>query len=1198
MFQGLIRTLIAVLLVADLGAVFWAQGSNSQEFSHRLLAGMSASGKSLGVRQVSRNSSGEIVLPRSAFRSLCAISPDETCFKLTTREWYSASFLKSLGIDFSYDPTLVQVDIILPPSWAQKVRATPRRDVDESHYRYSRNYLEFLQREQYSENEYGNIIKELLRKADTKKVADFRDENWFFADSIVELGTDLQEFTEVDTTTQSAQRELVSTRPKIPIYTEGEKQLNDEILQELRGMRSLLEKISDYDHQSYLSEGQFGKIIDSIMPAKDSVVLVNEDSTSIMEQVKDSLDLSTDTVDAVQDSINAALEAKKQYEELRNMSKDDFFEQAFGRKPTPKPSSIVVKLFVDGVFFENTEVNFSDNRENYSFSSPHFKNMLRDLISEETFSELNLIEGNVFKSELLTVAQIAHKLDENKFELYVDIPGSIKKLMEHDLSWKERYTNYPFVQPATVSSFLNLTLLQEVGYRELFFANDSLEGLYRNVFAENGVKRYPNKVFADFALNINGWVFESQVDFVGRIEKITSYNKYLFKRRFARLVKDYPHIDTRFIAGELSHSTSYIKSALPLTLGVGVEKKVGKLQEYSRVNLMQTTPVEVALDAPAKVEIYVNDKLVRTEHLSSGLHVFKNIPGGIGQNDLRVLVLYDDGRTQEINDIFSNSGNDNLPQGLYEYDANFGFAQGAQKHVLHYGLSSDSLVLSGVGRYGITSFLTGEAYGVLALETQMAGFGLLMQRDSINQYVLRAIGSYNKNFRGGYRLELLRNWRYVRNTFSLGGALLSSSYPERILGPTKSTIEKMQLTAVVGAPIWRGILNASLQANFNRHDTISNSGAVEYLTNLSYNVNIISGLNLSLGSYVRVHKRNYQPQISATINYFFNTGRHSFFAMEQIARERVYNPATFQDYRYVDERGLYVDTMIYEDGYWDNAWRNNLNGGWSWSKASGLNMGQQYSVSGGWQHAGSALRANAFHTYNWGQIQMNYSLADNAQSVLHSRSHYGVGRFETSFSYADGLWGIGRPIRNNFALVKGQDDLAETRVRINPDENNDTEFSHSLGPVAGVFGDIPYYRSSLLQLKLVNPDLGAWLEDDAFAIKGLYKQGYAIKVGRPPKILLRGQLLDETGEALARVAFSLVEKDNPDKVVLESFTNLQGSFQLGDIEPGKEYIIVFSSDVFIENINIKTNVNDRGVVDLKPIKVKHQALGAKLSQAG
>jgi outer membrane usher protein len=213
-----------------------------------------------------------------------------------------------------------------------------------------------------------------------------------------------------------------------------------------------------------------------------------------------------------------------------------------------------------------------------------------------------------------------------------------------------------------------------------------------------------------------------------------------------------------------------------------------------------------------------------------------------------------------------------------------------------------------------------------------------------------------------------------------------------------------------------------------------------------------------------------------------------------------------------------------------------------------------------------------------------------------ARSHYLSGRLGTSLMFADGLWGIGRPVNEGFVLVNGQHELDGTGIRLNPSEEYSSEFSHNLGPISASYGDLGAYRQDQIKIKLESPPAGVFLENGNFKVSNTYKQGYALRLGMPPSVFIRLRIVDESGQGVSYTTFQIFEKkSNKQLPIVQSFTNKNGVLQAPKLEPGKTYIIQFGADAFIRNLEIKIPEKARGIKDFGDVKVNHEVLASKLA---
>jgi len=936
-------------------------------------------------------------------------------------------------------------------------------------------------------------------------------------------------------------------------------------------MRSILEKMSE---RGLTENGEPAHLTKE--ESKRDSLLVNK-SSSVSEPL---------------DTAMLNEKERKEFASLRKMSREDLFQQAFGHKPSPRPSQIMVKLFLDEKHIGSVEVNFDVNHHDFWFQSGRLAQILDTLLLPQTLTTLASGKTAKFSQSRLLEVGFKSELKEQEFELSLVVPGNLKAQQTHDFDAQNSYGALPVIKPARVSAFVNLALLQDFGYRELFFKNDSLEQLFREYFDEKGIERKPFRGEVDGAINIQGWVLESSVDMVepqGSLHSGDSLWAYA-NRGDTRLVHDWAKQDLRLLAGDVSANIQEMSVTLPTFLGTSLQYDPGSMSQWG-MQKSEGTALELVLDGAAEVETFVNERSIQKQKLSSGVHHFKNIHGGIGENRVRVHVQYEDGRAFDKEMVFVQGGTENLGKGKAEYS----FAAGMPRHNRSdggyaYASEVDSLGGGGFVRYGLHQYVTGELYAVGTPHIQAAGMGLLWRSDSISQWQLRAFASRHPIEGNGYRVELTKGWSYPGYALSLAGSAQSDDYISTLYDVYTPRTEALQLRGSASTKLWKGSLSAALQTSFVRADSVNKQTSMDYYANASYGLSPLKGLSVSLNSSVRATQGKYYPQFGLSLSYFFNQGAHSFVGMDQLNRERSYHPSGLEKVSYQDERGLNVDTLISKEGYWNDEWNNSANGNWSWSEAAGLNGGKQFSMGGGWQQSGGSYHCTGFRSANYGQIMANYALSDNRVATLQSRSHYVTTRFETSLSFADGLFGIGRPIRNNYFLVNGQNDLSNTDIRVNPSNQYDYEYSRSWGPLAAVYGEIPEYKQSLVSIKLADAALGTWLDNNDYRVDGAYKRGYALRVGKDPTVLVQARLIDLVGDPVARVSFTVVEKDKPNVVVLESFTNKRGFLQAGNLNPGKTYLVKFATDAFIADIEVVIPKSTRGVMNLNDIKVKNQPL--------
>lgn len=967
---------------------------------------------------------------------------------------------------------------------------------------------------------------------------------------------------------------------------------NEEILEELRGMHSILMKMGQRAH---LYNGHQEHLI------KMDSLEIEENKNGAAKKVN------------VLDSLELIELEKKQIGELKDMDSEDIFKKAFGRKPQPKPMSYQVTLVVDEQPFESVKINFNEKRSEFFFESKELSGYLEDILIDEVIDQLRFQEANIYNSIILQESGFDVRLNEAEFRLNIEIPGVVKKMQIHDFADFNRFKKYTKIKPAYLSAFVNLNMNQDLFYNEVFIANDSLAEAFDDFALNNQIVRDSWVVRGDAAVNFMGWVGETDFSFVE-----PSSNDYRsadllnsLVRTNTRLVRDIRPLDFRLTAGDINPLAAELDIVMPQLFGVNLNRRFGRMNQSRGFINNNAQEIEIVLDRPATVQMWLNGKLIKSEKYEGGVHLLRGFSGGLGLNNLKVVIQRQDGRVEERNYSFTQGIQLNLLPGVVNFDLSTGvFRQGGLNSNSEYNTNLDSLTSLGSIRYGAHPYLTLEVFGLMNSYIQGAGGGFVWQQDSSSRTQFRLSTSLFNNTSLGYRGELTKMWFLGPTISGLSAAYQSGNYAQsvqNIATPGGTQVRNSSGQYLRDEKyVFRGNFllqflyfnfNSSVQANVNRPFSKELRNPVEYNFSANLSANPIQGLNLSVGGQANVVRKEYNPQININVTYFFGFEKHNFFAMNQLTRQKVFRPGTLERETISENQNfngqdflINRDTIIFQPGFREDDWLNATTLGWNWSQGLGFNGGHQFDITTQIQEDRYSVRASNFQTGNRGQFLASYNMNDYVQNDFQNRNHLASIRAETSLSFADGLINIGRPIRNNFVLVNTRKSLSHKEVQINPNGKLGSEYSKSWGLLAAQFGEILEYRPAVIQLGLDNPGPGVWLENTQYLVDAGYKRGYSLRVGEQISIIGRGRLLDATDSPVSRIAFVIVQADDPGKVVYESFTNKRGIFQAGNLEPGEEYLIRFGSDSFIEDLEIEVPSSAEGIYDFGKIKVNHQKM--------
>ena len=217
-------------------------------------------------------------------------------------------------------------------------------------------------------------------------------------------------------------------------------------------------------------------------------------------------------------------------------------------------------------------------------------------------------------------------------------------------------------------------------------------------------------------------------------------------------------------------------------------------------------------------------------------------------------------------------------------------------------------------------------------------------------------------------------------------------------------------------------------------------------------------------------------------------------------------------------------------------------GSWTASVNAATDANSQSAVSASTSYTGN--RADVFASHSAGFSGIGYNGAFNPASTAEVTS----AAVATSLVYADGAWGIGRPVTNGFALVSPHRSLDGSPVVIGPADSAMAE-SGMFGPA--IVSSIGAYRQTRLSYDAPAAPAGYDLGSAAYDLKAPYKAGYSLQAGSAYTITAMGTLVDAGGAPLPLLAGTAREANSENGRKVELFTNRVGRFGAQGLAPGR-----------------------------------------------
>lgn len=882
-------------------------------------------------------------------------------------------------------------------------------------------------------------------------------------------------------------------------------------------------------------------------------------------------------------------------ESLYKLKREELFERVFKKAAPPRLREFSVRLFLDDREIDQVKILWDQEFKLYQFNSTRLAVLLDTVLSVETRAQVNG-KNSHYESDHLRANQFGVDLDEAEFVLKLSTPPRLKRLQVHPLLSAPPELRFgEEIKPAKFSAFLNGVWSQSWMYNERFFASDSARSQWEKY---NGVvrpQREPLQGDLDGAVRTLDWVLMAS----GTVRESDTGNwgSNSVYRKETQLVRDFESWNSRLCLLDVSASHEGANLSIP-SLG-GVDLMLGNaIIPDERAN---ETRLEFFLNRPARVSVLVNNEPVKTLSLGSGAHNISGFVGHAGENRVELQVQYLDGLTDVIPYQFSQVAPQIMQAGDRRGSLSGGFRRLGENR---YGTGSDDFVATATYAQGVSPFM--HAKGGLGLQKhlQVASAGMLWLDDSVTTWALNATVSHDTSgeFGQNWSLQYYQQLRPVSLTAT--ASFTQATFHNAFFSPVITTQPvKYRLSLNVGRPVWKGTLNFNSNIMFNRGANAAIS-PIDYAFGVNYNVSAWRGLSVNaLGNCV-ISSGQFNPTASLTMSYFFNTGRHSFYAMNQTFNQRKYNVPLVIRNTINDTMRIGSDLVIRSfdsasvvSGSYENEWKNLSNSGWSWSEGMGMVGGKALSVSGNYAPDQYGLRLGGQRTTNHADLSASYNLTDQNQFGLMSRNHYLSARVGTSLQFADGTFAIGRPVQDGFVLVTGRNELSSTGFQINPSEQYNSEHSNGGRFLAASYGLLSPYRIENLQVKPVNPPAGTFLDGDRYYVRNTYQQGFVLKVGKLPKVFLRMRLIDETSQTVGYTTFRVFAGSDTSRAIYQSFSSKDGMIQIADLDPGKKYIIRFGEDAFIKDIVITIPAGAPSILNLGDQRVQHETFSqlAKLS---
>jgi outer membrane usher protein len=589
-----------------------------------------------------------------------------------------------------------------------------------------------------------------------------------------------------------------------------------------------------------------------------------------------------------------------------------------------------------------------------------------------------------------------------------------------------------------------------------------------------------------------------------------------FYRRFARLVYDQPQQNRRWTAGDVQVTTLGLLGGV-FVGGVGVEKGRRVFNDFGPLTSLGGQ--EILLDRDATVEVLVAGQQVETLQLRAGPYDLSRLRSEYSGRNAQLFITDVTGRRQlEDFDTFLDPGS--LAPGETEYSAALGFVPDGFGNQPTY---TSSPAFSGFYRRGINNRLTLGGALQISDGAQVAG------------------------------AEVISSPVWLPGRFDLGLAVSSGQgfgmagrvgYSLRFGDPDVG--RQFSVNAEYQNAQFATIID---RINIGRAETFSLTA--NYSQRLSERTAMVVGASWFEREGFRANRSIFADVVHYTRNYRITAGAEygqDFFNRSFGVRVAISIPlgrSTRADVSYNSRRDDF--RAIASRSFEDRAG--------SWGYDVGLRRSEgTLSVDASGTYVGNRLFARGFATSSGRGLG---NITDNPNARV---------QIGTALAFADGAFGIGRPIVDSFVVAKPHEELEDRQVLLGSSVQvgRPEAMSGTLG--AALSGRLSSYNRQNIVYDLGGDggvDIGSGIE----TVEPPYRSGYRLTVGTGLTVTAFGFLNLPTGRA-GLVAGSVTAIDDAEFESQPFFTNSVGRFAIIGLRPGYTYELRLADSVAAYRIEV------------------------------
>lgn len=640
----------------------------------------------------------------------------------------------------------------------------------------------------------------------------------------------------------------------------------------------------------------------------------------------------------------------------------------------------------------------------------------------------------------------------------------------------------------------------------------------------------PPTALLDSAIRYKGIVLENE----GTL-RFDSGSQKTFVREGTRLVYDDRRRYIRFAAGDLNTSGRGF-SGSPEIAGFSATR-IYSIVDPLR-NIQPRGDRSFTLTRPSTVEAVVNGMTVRRIRLDPGVYNVSDFPFAQGTNNVQFNIEDDAGgrQTIEFSQFFDRTL---LAPGLTEFSFQAGILNPLQGGSRDYRFNEPGA--SGWFRRGMNQVLT-------------LGGNFNVQKDGVTAGAEATVAT---------ALGIVGTDVAVSNVKGIGSGFAANVGLQKTFGGYFATARSVSVSAEYRSPQFAnpGALVANNRIAWNLAASYAQPIGRTQFVSLTGNYSITRGLLRNEKSARLTYGYNINPRIGLTVDATYEDrnlfGREYGIRATLLVRLGERSTGTAE----VDSR-----TKRARLGYQTSRGE----GVGAWNASGDVDVGED----------DVGLNGGISYTANRAELAFNHSTVFDftGNRVDGQRSSIRVG---TALVFADGKFGLSRPVYDSFAMVAPHKSLGDAQVFVDPRDGHYTAKSGALGPA--VDPNLAAYIRRTLTYDVPEAPIGYDLGTASAKMLPPYRGGYLITAGSDYSVTALGTLIGVDGVPISLLAGKATEigVDNPKTLTI--FTNRAGKFGASGMRPGRWLIDMPTEPP--TSIEIEIPADSLGVVRLGEVRL-------------